>query len=172
MLREYYLSSKQYLLMLKCYLRFTGCLSIVWINVHMNFRFIFGFNQKKINTTNVWRFLTEPLDITSITLYLHTLRVFCLSPNFNVKTLYSLSRERWIAFVVVIHCLWLRIYSKTRKWRFDYRATTAIKNKWQKKHSAVNINHDNLNGMLKVNYQYKHKLNYYTDGVKTFGSPV
>ena len=29
MLREYYLSSKQYLVMLKCYLRFTGCLSIV-----------------------------------------------------------------------------------------------------------------------------------------------
>ena len=29
MLREYYLSSKQYLVMLKCYLRFTGSLSIV-----------------------------------------------------------------------------------------------------------------------------------------------
>ena len=31
--------------------------------------------------------------------YLHTLRVFCVSPNFNVKTLYSLSRERCIVFV-------------------------------------------------------------------------
>ena len=29
MLREYYLSSKQYLVMLKCYLGFTGSLSIV-----------------------------------------------------------------------------------------------------------------------------------------------
>ena len=29
MLREYYLSSKQYLVLLKCYLTFTGCLSIV-----------------------------------------------------------------------------------------------------------------------------------------------
>ena len=29
MLRKYYLSSKQYLVMLKCYLRFTGSLSIV-----------------------------------------------------------------------------------------------------------------------------------------------
>ena len=43
-----------------------------------------------------------------------------------------------------IHCLWLRIYSKTRKRRFDYWATAAIKNKWQKKHAAVNINHDKM----------------------------
>ena len=100
MLREYYLSSKQYLVMLKCYLSLL-VVWVFWINVHMNFRLIFWFNQKKINTTNVWRFLTEPLDITSITLYLHTLRVFCLSPNINVKTLYSLSRERWIAFVLL-----------------------------------------------------------------------
>ena len=64
MLREYYLSSKQYLAILKHYLRFTGCSSIVWINVygHINFRFIFFlFNQEKINTT------TQSDDISIIT---------------------------------------------------------------------------------------------------------
>ena len=67
-----------------------------------SFHFLIQSKKDKYNKhTNVWRFLTEPLDITSITLYLHTLRVFCPSPNINVKTLYSLSRERWIAFVVV-----------------------------------------------------------------------
>ena len=55
--------------------------------------------------------------------YLQTLRVLCVSPNINVKTLYSLSRERWIAcFCSSIHCS-LLVFVSTNYWSYCSKAT-------------------------------------------------
>ena len=58
-----------------------------------------------------------------IVCYLQTLRVLCVSPNINVKTLYSLSRERWIAcFCSSIHCS-LLVFVSTNYWSYCSKAT-------------------------------------------------
>ena len=84
MLRGYYLSLKQYLVILKCYLRFTGCSSMVWINVHWNFHFIFFVQSKKDKCNKRIKVFDWTLRyyITPFSgCHLHTLRVFCVSPH-------------------------------------------------------------------------------------------